>query len=542
MTTPQLPRSIRRRTLLQAAAVAGAGAGLLGTAGCESAVSQARELGKSGDDQPRRGGRLAAGLAQDVIPANFFTNTSSITVIIGLAYESLTRYRNDELIPQPRLATRWQLASDGKSIKLWLRKGVKFHNGREFTSRDVEASIRTYAAAKWNGQMRSTAAAVTGFDHLDDHTITLRFSHPLANIFDLLDTAPIIDIDSLDQLANGEAFIGTGPFKVGKWLPNTSITFDRFDDYWQPNRPYLDGIDARIMKDAKASLSALRSGQIDLSNNIGSLDLLNLSKRGGFRAVTFDGAEGQFYVGANVTAKPLDDIRVRQAIAYALDRERIVHDVLRGSGYPINLPWPKYSPAYDADRNQTYTRDLDKARKLIKEVGTLPTIPFNYASPSPENAAVAAIVQSNLADIGIKVELIPEEAAQHTKLLIGAQFPGLWFNGHSWAQYVPSTLNVSAYPFNAEHNASRYRSDRYLADANAAWTLPATNDGTDKASRTAVARARTAYDRLSDDLLSSLFLIEIAVKLNQVAVANRLQGVDHTKRSELILTDAYLTA
>ncbi|WP_210414700.1 ABC transporter substrate-binding protein [Microlunatus elymi] len=431
MTTPPAFGTTTRRTLLQAAAVGGAGTALLGAAGCESAVSQARELGKSGSNQPRRGGRLAAGLAQDVIPANFFTNTSSITVIIGLAYESLTRYRNDKIIPQPRLATHWQLASDGKSIKLWLRKGVKFHNGREFTAPDVRASIRTYAAAKWNGQLRSTAAAVTGFELHDDHTITLRFGHPLANIFDLLDTVPIIDIDSLDQLATGEAFIGTGPLKVTKWLPNTSITFDRFDDYWQPERPYLDGVDARIMKDAKASLSALRSGQIDLSNNVGNLDLLNLSKRGGFRAVRFDGAELQLYVGANVTAKPLDDLRVRQAIAYALDRERIVSDVLRGAGYPINVPWPKYSPAYDEQRNRTYRRDLDKARELIKDVGSIGTIPFNYSTPSPEVAALATIVQSNLADAGIDVELIPTETAQHTKLLIGAKFPGLWFNYHS---------------------------------------------------------------------------------------------------------------
>ena len=542
MTTPQFPGSIRRRTLLQAAAVAGAGAGLLGTAGCESAVSQARELGKTDKNQPRKGGRIAAGLAVDVIPANFFTNTSSITVIIGLSYESLTRYPNDKIIPQPRLATRWQLASDGKSIKLWLREGVKFHNGREFTTRDVEASIRTYAAAKWNGQMRSTAAAVTGFDHLDDHIIRLRFSHPLANIFDLLDTVPIIDIDSLDQLAEGKSFIGTGPFKVREWLPNTSITFDRFDDYWQQGRPYLDGVDARIMKDSKASLSALRSGQIDLSNNIGNLDLLNLTKRGGFHAVTFRGAEGQLYVGANVTAKPLDDIRVRQAIAYSLDRERIVHDVLRGAGYPINLPWPKYSPAYDAERNQTYSRDLDKARKLIKDVGKLPTIPLNYGAPSPENAAVAAIIQSNLADAGITVELIPEDQAQHTKLLIGAKFPGLWYNGHSWAQYVPTTLNVSAYPFNAQHNASHYLSSKYQSDASHAWALPATNDATDRASATALATAKKAYASLSDDLLASLFLIEISVKFNQVGASDRVQGIDYTKRSELLLTDAYLTA
>jgi peptide/nickel transport system substrate-binding protein len=542
MSSPLSVPGVSRRALLQGGAVAGAGAALLGTAGCQSAVSQATELGRSAADQPRYGGRLAAGLGQDVIPANFFTNTSAITVIIGLAYESLIRYPNDQVVPTPRLATRWALAPDGKSIKLLLRQGVTFHDGRPFTSKDVEASIRTYALPSWNGQLRSTAAAVIGFDHHDDHTITLRFEHPLGNIFDLLDTVPIIDESSLDQLATGEAYIGTGPFRVRQWQPNTVINFDRYDGYWQPDRPYLDGVDARIIEDPKASLSALRSGQVDFSNNVGYLDLQNLTKRGQFRAVTFTGAELQLYVGANVAAEPLNDIRVRQAIAYSLDRERIVHDVLRGAGYPINVPWPKYSPAYDEQRNRSYARDISRAKKLIKEVGRLPTIPLTYSTPSTMDAATAAIIQSNLADAGIDVELDPVEKAQHTKLLIGAAFPGLWHATHSWAQYTPSTLTVSAYPFNAEHNASHYTSDRYLEDANAAWQLPATNTGTGTPAKTALARAEDRYAALTDDLLQSLFLIEIAVKFPQVGVSNRLQGVDYTKRNEVLFTDAYLAA
>lgn len=542
MTTPITRAGFSRRTALQAVAGAGTAAALLAAAGCRSAVSQARELGDSGSNQPRHGGRLAAGLSADVIPANFFTNTSSITVIIGLAYESLIRYPNDHVEPTPRLATKWRLASSGRSIKLWLRKGVTFHNGRPFTGKDVESSIRTYALPKWNGQMRSTAAAITGFDHHDDHTVTLRFTHPLGNLFDLLDTVPIIDIDSLDQLGAGTAFIGTGPFRVRAWQPNTSIIFDRYDGYWQKDRPYLDGVDARIMTDAQSSLAALRSGQIELSNNIAFLDLKNLVKRGQFRSISFTGAETQLYVGANVHAKPLDDIRVRQAIAYSLDRERIVRDVLRGAGYPINVPWPKYSPAYDEELNRTYSRDVDKAKALVSEVGDLPTIKLNYSTPSPTDAAVATIVQSNLADAGIRVELEPLQSAQATKTLIGAKYQGLWLATHSWAQYIPSTLTVSAYPFNAAHNASHYNSPTYSGDADSAWKLPAINSGTDAASRSAGDRAAQHYAALSRDLLESLFLIEMCVKFNQVGVSNRLQGVDYTKRSELLLTDAFLTA
>ena len=138
-----------------------------------------------------------------------------------------------------------------------------------------------------------------------------------------------------------------------------------------------------------------------------------------------------------------------------MDRERIVTEVLRGVGYAINLPWPKYSPAYDEAANATYARDVEKAKALVAQVGTIPSITYTYSSNSPLIEATAAIVQSNLAEVGITVELDPIDPAQFTKQLIGAQFAGIWSAYHSWAQYTPSTLTVSAYPFNAHKNASK---------------------------------------------------------------------------------------
>src|SRR6185436_450344 len=129
-------------------------------------------------------------------------------------------------------------------------------------------------------------------------------------------------------------------------------------------------------------------------------------------------------------------------------------------GYTASLPWPKYSSAFDEAANNTYTRDLDKAKKLVAEVGTIPTLPLTY-QPTPVLDALAAIVQSNLGEIGITVELDPVDGAQFVKQLIGAQFKRLWIAVRSWAQYPPSTLTVSAYPFNAQKNASHFSSDAY---------------------------------------------------------------------------------
>ncbi|HVK35238.1 MAG TPA: ABC transporter substrate-binding protein, partial [Microlunatus sp.] len=404
-----------------------------------------------------------------------------------------------------------------------------FHSGRPFTSKDVEFSIKTYADPLWTAQLRSTAAATTSFDTSDEHTIVLGFDHQLGNIFDLLDTVPILDSDTIDELRTGAKFVGTGPFTVTGWQPNTSITFARNDSYWVPERPYADGVEVKIISDAKALLAALKSGQIQYANGLSNLDVENLVKTDGFQRIRLEGAEKQLYVGSNVTAKSLDDVRVRQAIAYALDKDRVVAEVLRGSGYTASLPWPKYSLAFDEAANATYQRDVEQAKQLIAEVGTIPTLPLTY-TPTPIQEALAAIVQSNLGEIGIPIELDPVDGAQFVKELIGQQFKGLWIATHSWAQYTPSTLTVSAYPFNAHKNASRYESKDYIAAADSAWE---TADG-------GSAEAIAAYQKVSEQLLSAAFLAEIAIYWEQWATAAKLQGAGYTKRSELLLTDAWL--
>ena len=525
MTTP----TFGRRSFLGLAGAAAAGSLFVAT-GCESAVSQST-AGSPAGSEPKRGGTVAAGISEDLIPGNFFTNsTAGITTVIGLAYDSLIRYPNDKVEPTPRLATSWKLGADGRSLTLELRDDVRFHSGRPFTSADAAFSIKTYADPLWNGQLKSTAAAITSIDTSEPHRVVLKFEHPLSNIFDLLDTVPIVDSESLSQLRSGEKFVGTGPFVVTSWSPHSSLVFERNPNYWVPDRPYVDGVDVKIITDAKALLSSLKSGQISFADGLSYLDTENLVKSGGFTDHRLEGAETQLYVGANVTAKPLDDLRLRKAIAYAVDRDRIVTEVLRGVGYAINLPWPKYSPAYDEKRNATFARDLAKAKALVAEIGTIAKLPLTYISGNPLTEATASIVQSDLETVGIPVELDPVDGAQFVKQLIGAEFAGLWTTFHSWAQYTPSTLTVSAYPFNARKNASRFDSAAYIKDADAAWQFA---DGQSTA-------ATQAYGKLSDDLLADLFLVELAVVLPSWASSPRLQGVDYTKRSELQLTNAWL--
>ena len=390
-----------------AAAVA-AVVSLTALAGCSSAVQEAR--GGGSDAKASDGGTLKIGVATDLQTATPFSNASDATnVLIGLVYDSLVDLPHESLKPKPALATSWKTAPDGKSVTLQLRKGVKFHTGRELTSKDVEFSIKQWADPTFAVQFQRTAAAVTGFDTSDPHAITLKFDHPLSNIFDLLDVLPIIDSATIDQLKAGKEYIGTGPFTFDKWTPGSQLTFSRNDDYWR-GAPHLDGVQAKVVGDSQSQVSQLRSGQLDAIIGAGNRDLESLKKGGQFDVTRFTGAEQQVYVGANVANPELKDKRLRQAIAYGVDRPRIVKDVYRGAGYPINLPWPTYSPAYDAKANHTYDRDVAKAKKLVAAAsagGSRPTIPLEFDANSGNIEATAQIVQSNLEDIGIKVELQP---------------------------------------------------------------------------------------------------------------------------------------
>jgi peptide/nickel transport system substrate-binding protein len=496
---------------------------------CSSAVDELNETSGTAQD----GGVLRVGALNDIVPPSIFTNSSdSINLLIGNVYDSLVDYPLDSVEPEPALATSWEVSDDGTELTLQLRDDVTFHSGRPFTSKDVEFSIKTWADPVWTVQLQRTAAAVTGFDTSDEHAITLTFAHPLSNVFDLLDMMPIIDSESIDDLRDGKAFVGTGPFTFESWSPGSKLTFAKNEDYWG-EKPHLDGIEVSIIPDPQAQVSQLRAGQLDMITGAAGRDYESLGKDDKFTVNQWKGAETQTYVGANVENPALSDPRVRQAIAFALDRDRIVDEVFRGAGVAINLPWPDYSPAYDAEADQTYDYDLDQAAQLIKEAKAdgvkIPTLPMTYPAENPNFDAVAQIVQADLDEIGIEVELDPQEQAQVVKQLIGAEFDGLWLLSHSYAQYSPSTIAVSAYPFNADSNASRYVDADYKKAADGVWTKKP-DDVTP-----------ADYEALNAELLKGSFLLEIAIVYPQNATSASVGGVGMTKRSEPLLGQAYLS-
>ncbi|GAB32473.1 ABC transporter substrate-binding protein [Gordonia otitidis] len=506
----------------------------MGTAtACTSAVAQQDNSTATAlppGHKPPQGGTLRVGVLNDLSPKTFLQiGTGSMNGhVVSNVFDTLIRYSRDDLTVRPSLATRWQLAPDGRSLTLDLRDDVRYHDGRAFTSADVESSLKAYTAGPWTPQFKRTAAAITGYDTSNPHRVVLTFDHPLSNIFDLLDSAPIIDGNTLDGLRAGKVFNGTGPFRFASWQPNSDVHLVRNDSYWGP-RANLDGVDLDIITDQQALYTRLRTGQIDLAYGLNNHDQELATRRYGFSAITYTGAESQEYVGINVSNPALSDVRLRKAIAFSIDRERIINDVFRKSGYVVNLPWPKWSPAYDASKNTTYTRDVTKARRLVAEHGPVAPITLDYSTQGVDRV-VAQIVQSNLKDVGIPVQLRPNDNTVQSSKLIGGKFDGIWLLQHGFAQFTPSTLAVSAYPFNAAKNSSNYVNPDYAKAANAAWNAP---DPTSPA-------ALAAYRQLDDIWLNDLFLVEIGVVFQQSAASPAVGNIDWDRRAQLHLGETYL--
>lgn len=494
--------------------------GAVALAACSSASG-----GEAGDSA---GGVARVAISQDVSPAVFYAgDLESGNAVRGLAYNTLTRYDLDSLDPQPELATDWEISPDGLEYTLTLRDDVTFHDGRELTSEDVRTSLEEYADPSHAGQLASTAAQITEFDTSDPHSLGLTLNQPVNNLFDLFQIVPIIDSTDIDGFHSGENYNGTGAFRLTEWQKGTKLEFEANPDYWD-GAPLLDGVEALVVSDPQTRISQLRSGQLDLLPSVSPRDRRDLESDSDFQIQVLPGVNNPTYAGFNVTVPGLDDVRVRKAIAYAVDRDRILEEAYQGYGTTLSLPWPEQSPAYDAEKNATFDRDPDSARELVAEVGDIPPIAISYTTSDRQSETVAQIVADNLADAGITVELAGLESGTAISHLRNGTFPGIWIINHTFTQYTPSTLVTSAFPFNEATNGSNFSDPGYTAAVREAWGAQDPHSDA----------AREAYSRINDALLEHVFLTElIGVEVAAVSTSE-LRGAEWTKRTALDLSNA----
>jgi peptide/nickel transport system substrate-binding protein len=372
-------------------------------------------------------------------------------------FETLTLL-DENGAPQPLLASAWSLADDGLSIDITLQEGVTFHSGRPMTTEDVKFSIEASMDPLYGSQLAGVAKEFTAIELKSDTEMTIEFARPLANVFDYFEITSIIDSETAAGLADGSQVIGTGPFVWDAWSPGTSLTLVRNEDYWG-EKAYLDGIEVAVITDQTALVNAVRSGRAQYVIGLSGIDVAAFKEDPEFEVLQTTGSV--YPLGMNVEIAPFDQVEVRQAVNFAIDRERIIDQVFGGSAQVSQQFWAPSAIGYDPDLNDTYSYDPEKAQQMLEDAGAVGTEFEITVIPFPANISAAEIVRNNLEAVGLKPTVktleLADFLAKQTEQDLGPMFMLLHGLGFS-----PPTL-LNGFPSLRPTNPSRFASPEYDA-------------------------------------------------------------------------------
>lgn len=358
---------------------------------------QQEDVGEDDDDddvadvtpgEPQYGGTLTRaaiyGDAESLDPY-YVTRVAAIMHLMNM-FDGLIRLSPDG-IEEPAVAEDWEISPDGLVYTFNIRQGVKFHHGREVTAHDVEYSLyRVMDPANATPHMmrfRSIVGAeefiagdsseIEGIRVLDDYTIQLELVKVDNTFLRELTTCAgyIVPQDEVERLGDrfAENPVGCGPFKFEKWVKDSEIVMVAFDDYWE-GRPYLDEVVARIIREPATREMEFEAGRVDMYV-LNDPQYARIQDDPRYKDYLVEVPELFLrHIGFNNQVDPLTDVRVRQAINYAIDRWTIIDRVLHGKAYPAYGWYPPTNPAYNEDIvNHAFTYDPDKARDLLEEAG-----------------------------------------------------------------------------------------------------------------------------------------------------------------------------
>ncbi|OHD72950.1 MAG: hypothetical protein A2V99_05355 [Spirochaetes bacterium RBG_16_67_19] len=305
------------------------------------------------------------------------------------------------------LAERWQTSADNLTWTFTLRKGVKFHNGDALTSADVRASFERIKNKEFASPKASEYAAITSIETPDPSTVVFKLAKPFSPLLAALASGwgailPKSLIDSGHDFSSKP--VGTGPFVFKEWVRDNRIVLAKNPDYWLKGLPKFDSLIFQIIPERAVQVQGLIAGQIDGSDIIDQEDVPMLEASG---KVNIDRPlTAQIFVLAmNCSKPPLNDLRVRQAVNHAIDKQAVL-DVAYGGGKPVGT-FMNYGNAYYRDFTSLYPYDPAKARSLLAQAGVGKdtvlemVLPANY----PPHVKAGEMYQEMLSKVGLNVQI-----------------------------------------------------------------------------------------------------------------------------------------
>jgi peptide/nickel transport system substrate-binding protein/oligopeptide transport system substrate-binding protein len=413
-------------------------------------------------ETPKQGGDIVVTYKDDITTLDPAIGYDWVNwSMIKSLYSRLMDYAPGTPNPIPSLAESFTVSPDGLTYTFKLHKGVKFSNGRDVIASDVKYSIERAVDPKTQGPGAGFFGAIKGFEDEtagkvttlsgietpDALTVVFNLSRPDATFLHVLaiNFASVVPKEAVEAAAGdfGKKPVGSGTFILKDWTIGQQLVFERNKDYFVKGVPYVDSFKVEVGQEPLVALLRLEKGEVDIAGDgIPPAKFLEIKNSPDGAKMIVDGEQlNTGYVTLNTKVKPFDDVKVRQALNMAINKERITR-ILNGRATPANQPLPPLMPGYDKSFTG-YAFDVAKAKALLAEAGYADGFETTlYATNTDPQPRIAQAIQQDLAAIGVKAEV--RTLAQANVISAGGtqgEAPMIWSGGMAWIADFPDASN-----------------------------------------------------------------------------------------------------
>ncbi len=379
-------------------------------------------------------------------------------------YQGLTRIAPDGNVA-PQLAKSWTITPDGLTYTFALQTGAKFHDGAPFDCSVVKFTYERAVAADSTNSQKGFFEPIASTACPNPATAVVTLKRPTGLFLNNMGSGDAVMISPASAATNKTNPVGTGPFVFKRWIKGDRVELERNPNYWGP-APKIAAATFRFISDPSAATAAIMAGDLDafpLFPAPESLDTIRKDKR---FAVVIGTTQGKTVMSINNERAPFSDVRVRRALAHAIDRAALI-DALGGLGKPIGSHYIPGNPGY-VDLVGAYPYDPAKAQKLLAEAGVKPGTEMTLKLPPPGYARRGGeVIAAMLEQVGIKAKLVPVEWAQWLDQVFKQSDFDLTIISH----VEPNDLDIYArdkYYFNYKSPAYRALYQKYVETTNPA--------------------------------------------------------------------------
>ncbi|SOC81904.1 peptide/nickel transport system substrate-binding protein [Ensifer adhaerens] len=405
-------------------------------------------------------------------------------------FQGLTRFdANGAIIPD--LAKSWDISADGLTYTFHLATGVKFHDGSDFSAEDVKFSLDRARAPDSTNAQKGLFADIASVDVIDPATVKVTLKKPNGSFLFNMAWGDAVILSPKSIATEATKPIGTGPFKFVNWVKGDHVELAKFDRYWGTPAK-LDKVTFKFISDPSAAFAAMMAGDVDAFPMYPAPETLEQFKADPRFQVIIGNTEGKTILAMNNGKKPFDNIKVREAVAHAINRKEIIDGAMFGYGTPIGTHFAPHNPDY-VDLTAQSNYDPEKSKALLKEAGYPDGFTVSLKLPPPPYARKGGeIIAAELAKVGIKAEITNVEWAQWLEQV----FKGKDYDMTIIAHVEPMDLDI----YGRDNYYFNYKSDAYKK------IMAELSNTTDPAKRSEL--LKQAQKRIADDYVNA-FLFQL---------------------------------